>query len=137
MGQLVISGTLTIGPSACGTGVFPTSTDTVTLDTTPSPKTSIVASGTISRYVTSPSSYVTLSGVGATDTVTKGDTLFFRCDAAVKLRFVQADPAGGSDITSVINVQGMLLQEFPLTGYLKTLEVMGTARLEYAFSGLQ
>lgn len=137
MPQVEISGTVTIGPANGGSGSFPSSSNTMQLDTTPSPKQSGAATGVLIRTLSSPSSYVTLDGIGPTSTVTKCDFLSFRSDGAVKLRLTQADPAGGADIVSIINVQGLEVHEFPTNGYLKTLEAQGSARIEYAASGLQ
>jgi|WetSurMetagenome_2_1015567.scaffolds.fasta_scaffold351829_2 hypothetical protein len=136
MGQVELSGSLTFGPANGGTGTFPSSQDTVQLELNPSPKTYGCASGTLSRQISSPSSYATLSGVGASDCVVQATTLYFRCDSQVLLRFTCADPAGGSNIVSIVPVQGTVVHEFPNNGYLKLLEVLGSARIEYAVSGL-
>jgi hypothetical protein len=98
VGQVDLSGSLVIGPTGGGDGAFPTSQDHVSLATTPSPKPSQVASGTISRTLNSPSAYVELSGVGTDDTVTRGDFLYFRADGPVMLRLTFNDPAGGEDL---------------------------------------
>jgi len=138
MGQIVITGSVVVGPaSPVSDGAFPSSIDTVQLASTPNPKQSQVCSGTISRFlnVASPS-WATLSGVGAADTVTRADTLYLRCNSPIKVRLTQADKDGGADIVSIVEVHGVLLQEFPQNGCLKLLEAQGSATLEYFVSGL-
>lgn len=138
MGQLVITGSLTVGPpSPVSDGAFPSSIDTVQLAATPNTKQSQVSSGTISRFLNTASpSWAALSGVGAADTVTRGDTLYFRCNSPIKLRLTQADKDGGADIVSIIQVFGLHLTEFPQNGYLKLLEAQGSSTIEYLVSGL-
>jgi hypothetical protein len=136
MGQIELSGSITFGPSTGGSGAFPSSVDTIQLETTPSPKQYGVASGTLARLVNTGLSYVTLSGIGTTDCVTQCTTLYFRCDAPVKLRMTFLDPDGGADIVSIVPFQGCQLFEFPTNGYLKLLEIKGSARIEYCASGL-
>jgi len=136
VGQVQLNGTLTFGPSSSGGDVFPSSIDSLQLATTPNPKPMPVATGTMSRNLQSPNTYITLSGVGTNDTVQQADTFYLRCDAPIKLRLTIVDPAGGADIVAVIPHQGTMFKEFPTNGYLKLVEAMGSARMEYAVSGL-
>jgi hypothetical protein len=46
-----------------------------------------------------------------------------------------ANLAGGSDIVSVVQLQGPLVQEWPDAGYLKLLEASGAATLEWMAVG--
>ncbi len=137
MGQVELSGSLTFGPSAGGAGVFPSSSDTMSLETTPSPKQFGAATGTLQRLVSSPGGYSTLSGIGASDTVQQCGFLYFRCNSPVKLRLTFVDPDGGSDIVSIVPVQGTIVFEPPTNGYLKLLEIKGSAQIEYSACGLQ
>jgi hypothetical protein len=132
--QVDISGQLTVGPSGGGDGVFPSSTDTIQLATTPSPKQAQAATGALTRSLQSPSGYVTLDGVPGT--VQQCNTFFLRCDSPLKLRLTFADLAGGPDIVSEVQVQGMLLIEPPSNGYIKLIEAQGSARIEYVAAGI-
>ncbi len=87
--------------------------------------------------VASQNAYVALDGVGTGESVTRANTLYLRTTAAVLLRLTLADPAGGPDIVSVVPMQGLWIQEFGNQGYLKLLEVQGTAGIEYFVSGDQ
>lgn len=135
MGQVELTGSLAFGPSG-GDCAFPSSQDTMSLATSPSPKPAQAMTGSMQRLLISPAAFVMLSGIGATDNVQRCDTLYFRADAPMKLRLTFADPAGGADIVSVINVQGSYFMETPPNGYIKTVEAQGSARIEYAASGL-
>jgi hypothetical protein len=136
MGQVSVSGSITLGPSSGGDGSFPASQDTVPLALSQPTKQAGAMTGCMSRQLNSPSSYVTLSGVGATDTVTRCDFLYIRSDAPIKVRVTQVDPAGGADIVSELNLQGPWTHEFPANGYVKLVEAKGSARIEFAFSGI-
>lgn len=84
--------------------------------------------------VNSPGAYVVLEGIGAGG-VAQANLLWLRSASALLVRLTFANPAGGADIVSVIPVQGLAIVEPSATGYLKTLEVQGTGRLEYFASG--
>lgn len=137
MGVLKIDGTVTAGPESSGGSAFPSSSDQMQLQSTPNPKPMQACTGTIARNFNSPNAFTTLTGVGASDTVTRGDTLAFRCNAPMKLQMTFADPDGGADIVSVIPVYGMNVMEFPSNGYLKLLQLKGSGPIEYLVSGLQ
>lgn len=135
--QIVIDGTLSVGPQSASDNAFPSMTVGEPLSLTPQQKLSNACSGTVVRNLISPSAYLALSGVGATDAVTKGDTLYFRTNAPILVRLTMADPAGGSDIVSILPVFGLVITEFQPTGYLKLLEAKGSATLTYLISGPQ
>src|ERR1700690_4268369 len=118
MGTLVLDGTLTSGPgSACDSGVTPASTDTIPLSTLRSPKGWQVVAGPSSRTIASAfGTFVSLSGIGAGDSVTQATFLYVRASAPVQLRLTMANLAGGSDIVSVVQLQGPLVQEWPDAG---------------------
>lgn len=135
--QISLDGTLSVGPQSPADNAFPAGTSGEPLALTPSPKVSNACTGTLVRNLNSASSFATLTGVGASDTVTKGDTLYFRSNSPVQVRLTQADPLGGSDIISIVNVYGTLLAEFNPVGYLKLLEAKGVATIAYLISGAQ
>lgn len=85
------------------------------------------------RTVTSPSAFVTLGEVGASATVTQGDFLFLRANAAVEVRLTTDDGAGGT--TTTTSKTDYLLLTFPAPNYLELLEVKGSAQIEYVVSG--
>jgi hypothetical protein len=137
VGQAELTGTITFGPSSGGAGVFPSSSDTIQLESTPTPKQFGAATGTFQRTVMSPSAYTTLSGIGDTDTVHQCNFLYFRCNAPVKIRMTFTDPDGGADIVSILPVQGTIVFEPPSNGTMKLLEIKGSAQIEYGACGLQ
>lgn len=138
MGVVTLDGSISIGPASSGGNTFPSSTETVAIQTTPNPKQSSVATGTLVRNLSIPSpAWQVLSGVGANDTVTRCDFLYFRSNAPVQLRLTMEDPANptGPAIVSIVPVQGLLVHEFPNPGCLKLLEFQGSATVEYMASG--
>jgi hypothetical protein len=92
------------------------------------------ATGTIQRPVNSPSSFITLSGIGTGDTVTHADTLYFFAYSQVTLRLTTDDGAGG-DVVAVLPCDGLYVMEFPSAKFLKLLEIEGSANVEYFASG--
>ena len=118
---LVLSGTLTVSPpSVTGTtiaaspsGTVPAGVSQVPLATNPPTKQSAVQTGLRHKSLNSSGSFQILSGLGATDDVTTADTIYVKSDAPIQLRLTQVNPAGGSPIVSIVNLFGMLFQEFP------------------------
>jgi hypothetical protein len=135
VGQIQLTGTLTVGPVSSGDNVFPSATSSVNLASTPNPKPSTVDTGMVTRTIASPNAYVGLSGVGASDTVTKCDTFYFKCNSPMKLRITYFDVGG--DIMSVEPVNGTKVSEAPAGNYIKLLEVQGSGPIEYLASGQQ
>lgn len=134
MGQIDLSGSLTAGPPSAGSG-FPSASEVIGLQLLSSPKSSGVATGALVRTIAvADPTWLALSGVGATDTVTKCDTLVVRCTSSLLFRLTTDDGAGG-DVVSIVPIQGLLLLEFPADKFLKLLEVQGTGQLQYFVSG--
>ncbi len=139
MGQLTLDGALTVGPgSAAVAGGTPAATDTIPLSTLQSPKSYNVVAGPSSRTLaTAYGTYVTLTGVGASDAVTQGTFLYMRASAPVQVRLTMANLAGGANIVSVVQFQGPFQMELPSTGYLTLLEGSGSATIEWLCTGTQ
>ena len=134
MGTIQLNGSLLHGPQVASDTAFPGGMDTVTLSLLTNPKPSLVWSGLKQRTINSASSFLTLTGVGTTDDVTQGDTLYFRCRAEMQLRATFNNPSGSATV-SVIPVEGVFIMEFPANQYLSKLEVKGVGTIEYAISG--
>lgn len=137
MGQVVLAGTFTGGPAQVGVG-FPTAIFTANLATTPSPKPFSAATGVLTRRVSQVApGFVVLSGVGPTDTVVRGDTLYLRSDAQLLLRVSQQDPLNplGPALVREIYQSGLYVVEFPASSPLVLLEAQGSATIEYAITG--
>jgi hypothetical protein len=139
MGQLAISGTVIGGPVTVGAAFgFPQAMFTTQLATTPSPKPFSAASGVLTRRLaTVPPTWATLTGVGPTDTVQRGDTLYLRSDSQVLLRLSQVDPLNpsGPALVRQVYVQGLFICEFPQSSLLVLLEAQGSATIEYLITG--
>lgn len=133
MGQVSLSGALIVGPPSAGDG-FPASLYNTPLSTLQSPKQAAVATGVVTRQLNSPNSFTALQGVGSTDTVTHGDTIYFKCNGQVSIRLTFDDGNGGST-TAVIPVMGLYFAEIQTGKYLKLLEAQGSASIEYMISG--
>jgi hypothetical protein len=82
------------------------------------------------KKLSSPTSFVTLPGLGATDVVTKAKFLYLRAASPVKLRLTQV---GGTPQT--VDVSGLCILQFPPTLELTLLEGQGSADLEYVIVG--
>lgn len=124
------------GPPAGGE-TFPGTTFAAPLLLRTNPKGFNCATGILQRQIaTNVGVYATLSGVGATDTVTKGNTLYLKTNSTLLVRLTTDDGVGGS-VTAVIPVSGFCMLEFDDSKYLKLVEVSGSALLEYFVCGLQ
>lgn len=135
MGTLKLEGSIYGGPGTAS-DVFPNASFNAKLATRTNPKSYGAASGVIQQRLASPSAFVVLAGIGATQPVTRGDFLYLRCDSAITLRITHDDGAGGSTVVS-IPVHGLYIYEFQDTKFLKALEAQGSALLEYFVSGPQ
>ena len=142
--QLTLSGQVTVMPlTVTGTnaavgpqGTLPAGTTQVPLSTTPSPKPSN-RRAVGSTYLSSPSAFQTIRGVGAGDDVATADFLSVTSDAPVEVELTMQDyDAGGAGTTvSVVYLYGSMHLEFPSSGYLVGLRAKGAANLEYLISG--
>jgi len=137
--SVTLLGNLTAGPQSVCEGGFPSGVLQVNFGlagscpgagTKPAPK-----KFWASQAVNSPGAFVALAGVGTAETVTQANVLYARTTTAMKLRLTFLDPAGGADIVSIVNVEGLMILEPPATGYIKLLEVMGAGTIEYFASG--
>jgi len=138
MGVLVLAGSIVVGPAVVSETAFPGAVSTVQLDTTPDQKNSACNSGVKNRTINTPNAFITLSGVGPTDDVTQGDTLYFRSRSPVSVRLTFNNPlVPMSPTVSVIPVNGTLILEAPQSQYLTLLEVQGSGQIEYLVSGQQ
>jgi hypothetical protein len=133
LGQISLSGAFTAGPPTAGEGTFPGALLNVPLSLTTTPKQYGVATGVLTRLLASPSSFVTLDGVGAAATVTKGDTLYLKSSGSIDLQLTLDDGVGGS--TTAVVTGRLFIIEFDTVKFLKLLEAKGSATVEYFVSG--
>lgn len=137
MGQVAINGTVLGGPVQVGSG-FPQAIFTTVLATSPNPKPFSSASGVLTRRVAQASpGFVTLSGVGPTDSVVRGDLLYMRSDAQLLIRLSQVDPLNpiGPALVRELIMSGLLIVEFSAASPLVLLEAQGSATIEYLVTG--
>lgn len=134
MDALVLTGSIVLGPVGSGDCSFPASTTNVPFSSYPQSKPAAV-SIRHAKSINSAAAFVALDGVGTGESVTQANFLYARSTSPMKYRLTQADYAGGADIVSVVETQGLLINEFPTVGYLKLLEVQGVGTIEYVASG--
>jgi len=137
VGQVSINGTLSSGPVQVGSG-FPQAIYTTPLATSVTPKPFSAASGVMQRRIAvAAPTFVTLQGLGPTDTVVRCDLLYLRSDAALILRLSNQDPLNpfGPPLVVEVPVSGLVIMEFPASSPLVLLEAQGSATVEYAASG--
>ena len=133
---ITLTGTLNQAPTVvvAAQTTIPSTVRQIPLVTNPNPKQSAkCANG--NKFVNSPSSFQTLSGVGATDDVTTADFLWLKADAAIQLQLTQQNLNGGANITQIVNVLGNFMCEFPTGGLLLGVAIQGSANVEYLASG--
>lgn len=136
-GQISLDGSFTVTPPGSGIGSsFPGGAVNMPMTLTPTPKQSLVRSGPDVRTINSSDAYVTLTGVGDDDAVTKANTLYLRNNGPmmVKLTF---DSSPSADIESEFPLYGTIVLECGDTKYLKKVEVKGSGTIEFFVSGNQ
>jgi len=97
-----------------------------------------VHTGLAKRLVATPApGWVALSGVGATDTVTRGQFLFFKASAPVLVRLTLDDGSGGDVVLDPLPIDTLapLILCFQSAKFLKLLEVQGSGTVHYLVSG--
>jgi len=134
--SLVLTGSIVLGPVGAGDCSFPGSTTNVPFSSFPQQKPAGV-SIRHAKAINSPSVFVALDGVGPTGSVTQANFVYMRSTSPMKYRLTQADFNGGPDIVSIVETQGLLINEFPTSGYVKLLEAQGVGTVEYIASGNQ
>jgi hypothetical protein len=135
----VLDGSLSVGPDVVSDSSFPSGTHTEPLSLAPQKKLVNASTGTLERNLASAGSFATLSGVGPTDTVQQGTLLYVRVagGSGFQIRLTLQDPGGGSDIVSILPIDGTQMFEFPSNGYLKGLEAKGNGKIVYLIAGPQ
>lgn len=133
MGQLKLSGTLNAGPPTVTASTFPAATLSAPIATKEDPKGYQRATG-ILRRTENFAVFTDLAEPG--NVVTKATFLYFKSDGSIDLRLTTDDGAGGN-VVSVAPVEGIFIQEFPSAKFLKLLEMLGNATIEYFLSGNQ
>lgn len=134
MDSLVLTGSIVLGPAGAGECSFPGGTINIPFSSSPQQKPAGV-SIRHAKTINSPSAFVALDGVGTGESVTQANFLYLRSTGLMKYRITQADFNGGPDIVSIIETQGLFINEFPLAGYVKLLEAQGGGTIEYVATG--
>lgn len=132
--QLKVEGSFVASPPTVTDATFPGAVFNAKLQLLPSPKQSSVWSGDV-KNLNSPSAYVTLSGLGPSDNVTRANTFYIRCTSPIYVRYTTV--ALPDPIVAEIPVQGLCILEFPDANAATLIEVKGTGFLEYFVSGNQ
>lgn len=129
------SGSIIAGPIGSGDCGFPSGVTNISFTSLP-PLKAASASGYQSKVVNSPSAFVELTGVGTGETVTQANFLFLRTSSPMQVRLTM-NPSSGSDVVSILFIQGVHILELPSLNYLKLLEAQGVGTIEYFVSGNQ
>jgi|HubBroStandDraft_5_1064220.scaffolds.fasta_scaffold74692_1 hypothetical protein len=117
---------------------FPSASTSIPFGLNGCPDKPVCAStGRILRQLNSPSAFVTLDGVGASDVVTMAATVYARVRCGgFQLRVTMHNPLG-SPIVSVVPFAGVFLFEPDVANgyYVTLLELQGVGAVEYYASG--
>jgi hypothetical protein len=132
VGQLALSGLIQAGPANPVDGAFPGGSLSEPLSLYNGTKSFGPGTGILQRDVASPAAFIALEGVPLT--VTKGHTLYFKCNTPMVLQMTCDDGIGGV-VVAEQNVHGLVVVEFPAANSLVLLKVKGTGRLEYLVVG--
>ena len=136
MGRVALTGEVSVQPDVISDTTFPGAVKSTQLSTTPTQKPSAVDSGIAKRMINTPNAFLALSGVGPTDDVTRGDTLYIKTNSPIQVRLTFAQVSGG-DLISTLPLYGTCILEIPSDQYLKTIEAKGAGTIEYLISGSQ
>jgi hypothetical protein len=125
---------LIAGPTGASDSNFPSAVDNMPFGLNPNPKQFTVDTGPQRPNINSPSpTFVALSGIGAGQSVTQAQTLYFRSLIPMQIRLTFQ----GDATPKVLYVQGAVLLEFDISHPLVLLEASGSGQVEYWAAGLQ
>lgn len=131
--QLQFAGQLVTGPASSDT-TFPGGVSNIPLLTNPSPRPYNVTTGDQAVMVNSPSSFVTLPGIGGTVGVTQATFLLMRVNVPMQIRLTFS----GDATPKVFYVGGLFgpLETDP-SKPITLVEVQGSGTVEYLATGNQ
>lgn len=131
MGQVIsVTGAIIAGQLGSQECAFPNAITNIVLQV---PQISAPASFYSQKQVAA-ASFATLDGIGTGKAVTKAQFLYLRTNGPVQLRITQ-QPDSGPDVPAVEWVNGTLLKQVPANNYIKLVEILGTATVEYFAAG--
>lgn len=87
-------------------------------------------SASYQKTINAPSVYVTLPGIGPTDSMANCKFLFVRTNASLRLRLTQT-----GNTVQTLDVNGLCILQFPSDKALVLLEALGAATIEYVAVG--
>ena len=115
---------------------MPAGATLIPFQTNPNPKVASASTGDMTITVDSPSSYVALPGIAASNSnVTQGTFLALVTDGPVLVRTTTYN--AGGNVIAVEPVLGLKVVEYDPNAYLVLVEVQGAANVEYFASGPQ
>ena len=131
MGQAIsVSGTIITGQLGAGDCAFPNAVTNLVLQV---PQVPAPASFYSQKQVTAPA-FAALDGIGSGKAVTKAVFLYLRTNGPVQLRITQ-QPDSGPDVPAIEWVDGTVMKKVPANNYIKLVEILGTATVEYLAAG--
>jgi hypothetical protein len=137
VGQLTLSGNLVAGPPLATSDSFPAARINLPIRLLEGTLGYSVATGILSRNLSSPLAYIALQGVGPADTVTKALFLYLKSDAAFSLRLTFDDGLGGDIVAVLPSTRLIAGMQFDSMQFLKLIEAKGSAKLEYFVCGAE
>lgn len=125
------SGELVSGPLGVQDCDFPSGVQTIdlSLDKTPAPA-SFYGQKTVSVSI-----FTALAGIGASGPVTQATVLLLNASSPLQLQVTYDDGSGG-DVVALDFVDGPYLKRVPAANFIKLVEVLGSATIEYFAAGL-
>jgi len=124
---------LSLGPVDVVTdATLPSGLTSIQFGLRPSKKSALASSGSV-RTISSPSSYVSLDGVGTGESVTQGNFIYLRTSVPMLLRLTTY--SSGGDVTAILPIDGIFAMEFDRTRYLKLVELQGAGTVEWLITG--
>lgn len=132
MGQLVLSGSLSVGPATSSPNVVPSASAVVQLFFANGSKASNVTTGSTSKVLNSPSAFVALGGIGTNEDVTTADFLYLNATAPILVELTTQDSA-----VNVVACAGPTMLNVNPANMIVGVRLKGSATIEYFASGPQ
>jgi hypothetical protein len=129
-GQLTLAGSELVATPQCAAGSVPSGITNIPLALNPCNKPFNVSTGDQQYTANSPSSYVTLSGIGVGG-VTAASFFWMNCPTGIQVKLTLADAS-----TLVVFVSGNFMLEATAGKEVTLAQVQGSATIEYFASGM-
>lgn len=137
MGQVVIAGALTGGPSVASPNQVPGASFNASLFFANGSRPAGAMTGNVFRTLNSPGAFQALGEIGATGDVSACDFFYINAQAPVDIEVTADNPLGGTTVAVVSCQGGPTMISTAANKVIRGIRLQGSGAIEYFASGSQ